>query len=68
MGFITESFLLQSETARDLYHTYAEGAPIFDYHCHLSPREIAENRSFRNLAEIWLEGDHYKWRDRKSVV
>src|SRR2546427_445605 len=67
MGFITENFLLQSETARDLYRTCAEGAPIFDYHCHLSPREIAENRSFRNLAEIWLEGDHYKWRAMRAV-
>src|SRR6266702_5358000 len=67
MGFITENFLLQSETARDLYRTCAEGAPIFDYHCHLSPREIAENRSYRNLAEIWLEGDHYKWRAMRAV-
>ena len=67
MGFITENFLLQSETARDLYRTYAEATPIFDYHCHLSPREIAENRSYRNLAEIWLEGDHYKWRAMRAV-
>jgi glucuronate isomerase len=62
MGFITEEFLLQSSTARRLYHDFAEGAPIVDFHCHLSAREIAENRSFRNLTEIWLDGDHYKWR------
>src|SRR3989442_12412172 len=67
MGFITENFLLQSGTARDLYRTYAEGAPIFDYHCHLSAREVADNRLFRNLAEIWGEGAHYKWRALRAV-
>ena len=66
MSFITEDFLLQSETARRLYRTYAADQPIFDYHCHLSAREIAENRRFANLFEIWLEGDHYKWRAMRA--
>ncbi len=60
--FLTEDFLLTNEPARTLYHNYAAGMPIFDYHCHLSPREIAENRRFENLTQIWLAGDHYKWR------
>jgi glucuronate isomerase len=66
MGYITEDFLLQSETARRLYLTYAASQPILDYHCHLSPQDIAENRRFRNLFEIWLEGDHYKWRAMRA--
>jgi glucuronate isomerase len=66
MGFITGDFLLKSETARHLYHTYAAGQPILDYHCHLSPKDIAENRRFANLHEIWLEGDHYKWRAMRA--
>jgi glucuronate isomerase len=64
--FIHEDFLLQTPTARRLYHEFAEPEPILDYHCHLAPREIAENRQFRNLFEIWLEGDHYKWRAMRS--
>jgi glucuronate isomerase len=66
MKFIHEDFLLQSRAARRLYHQFAEAEPILDFHCHLSPREIAENRRFKNLAEIWLEGDHYKWRAMRS--
>jgi glucuronate isomerase len=66
MKFIHEDFLLSTRTARRLYHQYAEAEPIFDYHCHLSPRDIAENRRFNNLFEIWLEGDHYKWRAMRS--
>jgi glucuronate isomerase len=66
MKFIHEDFLLQTRTARRLYHQFAEDEPILDYHCHLSPRDIAENRPFKNLAEIWLEGDHYKWRAMRS--
>jgi glucuronate isomerase len=66
MAFIHEDFLLHSENARRLYHTYAAGQPILDYHCHLSPKDIAENRAFRNLFEIWLEGDHYKWRAMRT--
>ena len=66
MAFITEDFLLHNPAARRLYHTFAEHEPILDYHCHLSPREIAENRQFRNLSEIWLDGDHYKWRAMRA--
>jgi glucuronate isomerase len=66
MKFIHEDFLLHSRSARRLYHQFAEAEPIFDYHCHLSPRDIAENRRFENLFEIWLEGDHYKWRAMRS--
>jgi len=61
-SFIHEDFLLTTPTARVLYHEYAENEPILDYHCHLSPKDVAENRQFQNLFEIWLEGDHYKWR------
>jgi glucuronate isomerase len=60
--FMDENFLLQTETARILYHEYASVMPIFDYHCHIPAKEIAEDRRFDNLAQIWLEGDHYKWR------
>ena len=66
MSFITEDFLLQNRTARHLYHTFAEAEPILDYHCHLPAAEIAQNRQFRNLTEIWLEGDHYKWRAMRA--
>ncbi len=55
-------FLLKTETARHLFHKYAENMPIADYHCHLNPRDIAEDRNYENLTELWLEGDHYKWR------
>ncbi|WP_455648060.1 glucuronate isomerase [Lonepinella koalarum] len=65
--FMDEDFLLSNEIARQLYHDYAKDQPIFDYHCHLSPKEIAENRQFKDLAEIWLEGDHYKWRAMRSA-
>lgn len=61
-AFMDKDFLLDTETARVLYHDYAEDMPIFDYHNHLSPRDIAEHRRFRNLTELWLETDHYKWR------
>lgn len=60
--FITENFLLQNETGRRLYHDYAAELPILDYHCHLPPAEIAQNKPFENLTAIWLAGDHYKWR------
>ena len=65
-NFIHDDFLLHSATARDLYHNFAEGQPIFDYHCHLSPKLIAENHRFADLAEIWLGGDHYKWRAMRA--
>ena len=60
--FMDENFLLRNEPARRLYHDYAAGMPIMDYHCHLNPQEIYENRKFENLTAIWLGGDHYKWR------
>ncbi len=66
MKFIDEKFLLHNRAAQRLYRQFAEGQPIFDYHCHLSPKDIAENRQFRNLFEIWLEGDHYKWRAMRA--
>jgi len=65
-GFLTEDFLLSNETARHLYRQFAAPQPILDYHCHLSPRDITENRRFPNLYEIWLEGDHYKWRAMRA--
>ena len=61
-GFMNKDFLLSTKTAQKLFHEAAEGEPIFDYHCHLIPREIAENRRFPDLAYMWLAGDHYKWR------
>jgi len=64
--FMDDDFLLQTETAKRLYHERASKMPIFDYHCHISPQEIAEDRRFNNLAEIWLHGDHYKWRAMRT--
>ena len=61
-GFIGEDFLLTTEAARRLYHEHAEKMPIFDYHCHLNPAEIYENKQFSDIGEAWLAGDHYKWR------
>jgi glucuronate isomerase len=66
MKFIHKDFLLNSRSAQRLYHEHAAAEPIFDYHCHLPPSDIAENRQFKNLFEIWLEGDHYKWRAMRS--
>jgi glucuronate isomerase len=66
MQFIHDDFLLTTPAARSLYHELAAPEPIFDYHCHLPPKDIAENRQFRNLHEIWLEGDHYKWRAMRA--
>ena len=60
--FMDEDFLLSNDTAKSLYHDVAEHLPIIDFHCHISPREIAENRRFDNIAQVWLGGDHYKWR------
>jgi glucuronate isomerase len=64
--FIHDEFLLQTDAARELYHRYAEGQPIYDYHCHLSQRQIESNHQFADLSEIWLEGDHYKWRAMRA--
>ncbi|MGC4054978.1 MAG: glucuronate isomerase [Paludibaculum sp.] len=66
MPFIHEDFLLSSPSARKLYHEYAQDQPILDYHCHLPPADVARNRQFANLFEIWLEGDHYKWRAMRA--
>ena len=66
MGFIAEDFLLKTEAARRLYHGYAEREPILDFHSHLPAVEIAADRQFQNLFEIWLEGDHYKWRAMRA--
>jgi glucuronate isomerase len=66
MSFIHEDFLLHTEAARRLYHGFAASEPILDYHCHLSPEDIAADRQFQNLFEIWLEGDHYKWRAMRT--
>lgn len=66
MPFLDDNFLLSNETARRLYHEYAQPQPILDYHCHLPAKDIAENRRFGNLFEIWLEGDHYKWRAMRA--
>lgn len=61
-AFMDRDFLLSTETARILYHDYAENMPIVDYHCHINPKEIAEDISFENITRLWLGGDHYKWR------
>ncbi|HQK71817.1 MAG TPA: glucuronate isomerase [Bacteroidales bacterium] len=66
MSFIHPEFLLTNKTASRLYHQYSEDKPIIDFHCHLSPQMIAADRQFENLAQIWLEGDHYKWRAMRT--
>ena len=65
-GFLSESFLLNTRTAEKLYFGYAADKPIIDYHCHVSPKEIYEDKKFENITEIWLGGDHYKWRLMRS--
>lgn len=64
--FMDENFLLSNETAINLYNNYAKDMPIIDYHCHLNPKEIFENKRFKNITEAWLYGDHYKWRAMRS--
>ena len=64
--FLDDNFVLQTKTAQILYHEYAKDMPIIDYHCHLNPQEIADNKKFDNLAQIWLNGDHYKWRAMRT--
>lgn len=61
-----ENFLLQTETAQKLYHEHAAKMPIFDYHCHINPKDIADDRKFKTITEIWLAGDHYKWRGMRT--
>ena len=64
--FINDDFLLDTPQARTLFHEYAEGQPIIDYHSHLDPAAIADNRQFSNIAQLWLDGDHYKWRAMRT--
>ena len=64
--FMNQDFLLSTEVSKKLYHEYAEKMPILDYHCHINPREIAEDRKFDNITQVWLGGDHYKWRQMRS--
>ena len=64
--FMDENFLLQIETAQKLYHEHAAKMPIFDYHCHVPPKEIAEDKQFENITQVWLYGDHYKWRAMRA--
>jgi glucuronate isomerase len=64
--FMDENFLLSNDTAVELFHSYAKEMPIIDYHCHLNPKEIFENKRFKNITEAWLYGDHYKWRAMRS--
>lgn len=64
--FMDENFLLSNDTAINLYHNYAKEMPIIDYHCHLNPKEIFENKRFKNITEAWLYGDHYKWRAMRA--
>lgn len=65
-NFLDKDFLLESETAKKLFHDWAEKMPICDYHCHLSPQEIYENKQPENISDLWLSGDHYKWRAMRS--
>ena len=65
-GFMTEDFLLYNDTAKRLYHDFSKKNPIIDYHCHVSPKEIYEDKRFENITELWLSGDHYKWRLMRS--
>src|SRR5688500_707000 len=64
--FLDKDFLLESSTAQSLYHDYAAQMPIIDYHCHLSPQQIAEDAQFDNITQVWLYVDHYKWRAMRT--
>ena len=65
--FMGEYFLFDTDCAKKLFHEFAENMPICDYHCHLSPKEIYENREPSDISELWLSGDHYKWRAMRSA-
>lgn len=65
-AFLDEEFILSTDTAKKLYHDYAEVMPVLDYHCHLNPQEIYENKKYDNITQVWLGGDHYKWRQMRS--
>ena len=60
--FMDTDFLLKTQTAKTLYHDHAEKMPIIDYHCHITPQEIYEDKRYQSITEVWLGGDHYKWR------
>ncbi|MBQ2898604.1 MAG: glucuronate isomerase, partial [Oscillospiraceae bacterium] len=64
--FMDKDFLLSTETAKTLYHDFSAKMPIIDYHCHVSPKEIFEDKHFENISQVWLSGDHYKWRIMRS--
>jgi glucuronate isomerase len=64
--FMDDDFVLLNDTAKKLYHGYAKEMPVYDYHCHLNPKEIAEDKAYRDITELWLGGDHYKWRAMRS--
>ncbi|WP_124067950.1 glucuronate isomerase [Clostridium sp. E02] len=64
--FMDKDFLLSTDAAKDLYHNYAEKMPVVDYHCHINPQEIFEDRKFDTITQVWLGGDHYKWRQMRS--
>ena len=64
--FMDKDFLLTTGTAQELYHEYAAKMPIIDYHCHVSPMEIYEDKRYATITELWLGGDHYKWRAMRS--
>lgn len=66
-SFIHDDFLLQTDFAKRLYHNFAKELPIIDYHNHLSPEDIATNRQFDNCSQVWLSGDHYKWRAMRAL-
>ncbi|WP_099469311.1 glucuronate isomerase [Konateibacter massiliensis] len=64
--FMDKDFILTTQTAQTLYHDFAAKMPVLDYHCHINPKEIAEDRKFENITQVWLGGDHYKWRQMRS--
>ena len=66
-AFINEDFLLESKSAKILYHDYAKDSPIIDYHNHLSPKAICEDKIYDSITSLWLEGDHYKWRALRTL-
>lgn len=65
--FINDNFLLENKYAEELYHTYSKNQPIIDYHNHLSPQFIAEDKIFENITQVWINGDHYKWRAMRTL-
>ena len=66
-SFMDDNYLLRNKMAEILYHEFARDLPIIDYHCHLPPDDIASDRNFTNITEVWLDGDHYKWRAMRTL-